>query len=85
MIELVRKQQTPLQQVASQIQEYLVSQNASVFVTEQERLLKAASVSVDPQYGSWTAAKGSGLPGVRPPVAPSSKLLLNPGVDSATS
>jgi hypothetical protein len=85
VIELVRKQQIPLQQVASQIQEYLVSQNASVFVSEQARLLKTASVSVDPQYGSWAATKGNSLPGVRPPVAPSSKLLLNPGVDSSTS
>ena len=85
VIELVRKEQVPLEQVASQIQEYLVSQNANVFVSEQTKLLKQASVTIDPQYGSWETEKGSALPGVRPPVAPSSKLLLNSGVDATSS
>jgi hypothetical protein len=85
VIELVGKKQVPLQSVATQIQEYLVSQNANVFVTEQAKLLKQASVTVDPQYGSWETTKSNSLPGVRPPVAPTAKLLLNSGVDSTSS
>jgi hypothetical protein len=86
VIELVRKQQQPLTaQVAIDIQEYLVSQHSSLFEKEQSTLLHKASVTVDPEYGTWVSSKTGNLPGVFPPSTPSPKFLLNRSVDKASS
>jgi hypothetical protein len=86
VIELVGKMKVPLtQQLAVEIQEALVSNNASVFVAEQAKLLHQASVTVDPEYGSWKALNDKSLPVVRPPTYPSRGDLLNPNVDSSSS
>jgi hypothetical protein len=86
VIELVKKEQVPLNgQVVSSIQDYLVSQHETALATEQTRLLRSASVNVDPEFGSWGAIKAGALPGVFPPSAPKTEYLLNRSSDLATS
>jgi hypothetical protein len=86
VIELVKKEQVPLDaQVVSGIQDYLVSQHESALATEQTRLLKTASVSVDPEFGNWQSPKAGELPGVFPPSTPKAEDLLNPSADLGTS
>ena len=86
VLELVKQEQVPLNaQVVLGIQDYLVSQNESGLATEQTRLLKAASVSVDPAFGAWRSSKVGALPGVLPPSTPKSGYVLNSGADLGTS
>jgi hypothetical protein len=86
VVELVSKEKVPLtQELGVEIQEALVSNNASVFVAEQAKLLHQADVTVDPEYGSWSTLTSKSLPVVRPPTYPSKNDLLNPGADSSTS
>ncbi len=86
VIELVGKEKVPLtQQLEVEIQEALVSNNANLFVAEQTKLLHQASVTVDPEYGSWSTLNAKSLPVVRPPTYPGRGDVLNPNVDSSTS
>lgn len=86
VLELVKQEQVPLSaQVILGIQDYLVSQNETALSTEQTRLLKAASVSVDPEFGAWRSSKAGALPGVLPPSTPKSEYLLNSSADLGTS
>ena len=62
-----------------------MSQNETALATEQTRLLRSASVNVDPEFGSWGSIKAGALPGVFPPSAPKTEYLLNRSSDLATS
>ncbi len=86
VIELVRKQEAPLnQQLVTVIQGTLLSQSESDLAPEQTRLLASASVTVDPQYGSWNPGKAGSPPEVSAPALPKSNYLLNRGADLGTS
>ena len=63
VIELVGKQEAPLnQQLVLDIQGTLLSQSESDLASEQTHLLSKASVTVDPQFGSWNPGKTGALP-----------------------
>lgn len=86
VLELVKKEQVPLSaQVVAGIQDYLISQHESALATEQTRLLKGASVSVDPEFGAWRSSSAKAVPGVLPPSTPKSEYLLNSSADLGTS
>ena len=86
VIELVSKQEAPLsQQLVLEIQGTLLSQSESDLASEQSRLLAKASVTVDPQFGSWNPGKPGSLPEVSPPPLPKSSYLLNRNADLGTS
>jgi hypothetical protein len=82
VIELVRDQEAPLnQQISLDIQGTLLSQSEGNLAAEQTRLLGKASVTVDPQFGSWSAGKAGSPPEVVAPSLPKSGYLLNRSAD----
>lgn len=86
VISLVRKQEAPLdQQIILDIQGTLLSQSESDLASEQTRLLAHASVTVDPQFGSWNPGKAGSAPEVAAPPLPKSEFLLNSNADSGSS
>jgi hypothetical protein len=86
VIELVRDQEAPLNpQISLDIQGALLSQSEGNLAAEQTRLLSKASVTVDPQFGSWTAGKAGSPPEVVAPSLPKSGYLLNRSADLGTS
>ena len=85
-LKITKRQLQPLtQSVALDIQEYLVSEHASVLTSVQRSIFKKASVTVDPQYGSWSNGKTGGVAGVLSPAVPKSEYLLDPNADKSTS
>ena len=86
VIELVGKQEAPLnQQLVLDIQGTLLSQSETDLASEQTHLLSKASVTVDPQFGSWNPGKAGAPPQVSPPPLPKAGYLLNRGADLGTS
>jgi len=66
---------TPLKDVYNYVQRSILASDASSSSGEARRLIRTASVSVNPRYGTWSSS--AALAGVVPPVAPSTKSLLN--------
>ncbi len=86
VIELVRKQEAPInQQITLDIQGALLSQSEQDLAGEQTKLLGKASVTIDPQFGSWKPGKAGSLPQVVAPPLPKSGYLLNRSADLANS
>lgn len=86
VIELVRKQEAALdQQISLDIQGTLLSQSESDLAAEQTRLLGQASVTIDPQFGSWNPGKAGSAPEVVAPSLPKSEYLLNRSADLGSS
>lgn len=83
IVKLTERQEVPLSSsIATDIQGYLVSENANAFVTEQAKVLKGAKVTVDPQYGSWSPGTKKTAAGVIGPSTPKPEFLLNSNVNS---
>jgi hypothetical protein len=86
VLDLAKRGEAPLtSQVSLEIQEYLVSQNVGSFSKEQAKIFHNASVTVDPEFGTWRAVKKGSLPDVEPPATPKADYLLNGHVDLGTS
>ena len=66
---------TPLKDVYNYVQRSILASDAAASSTEARRLIRSASVSVNPRYGTWSSS--AALAGVVPPAAPSTKSLLN--------
>jgi parvulin-like peptidyl-prolyl isomerase len=76
LLEVDGRPSIPFSQAESQIRQQLLSaQNATVSAA-LSRAAKAAKVSVDPRYGSWSAAEG-----ISPPKAPPEADLLSSSAD----
>ncbi|MGO9341518.1 MAG: hypothetical protein ACLP6E_03220 [Acidimicrobiales bacterium] len=86
VIELVRTQEAPInQQITLDIQGALLSQSEQDLAAEQTRLLGRASVTIDPQFGSWKPGTAGSPPEVEAPPLPKSEYLLNRSADLGNS
>jgi hypothetical protein len=86
VIELVRKQEAPInQEITLDIQGDLLSQSEQDLAGEQTKLLAKASVTIDPQFGSWKPGSAGSPPQVEAPPLPKSGYLLNRSADLANS
>jgi hypothetical protein len=76
VLELDGRPVVPFAQAEAQIRERLLSAQNAAVSAEFTRLAEAAHVTVDPRYGTWTAARG-----VQPPKAPPAADLLSRSAD----
>ncbi len=76
LIELDGRQPVPFSTAQAQIREQLLSAVNTTVATEFSKLVKAAKVSVDPRFGTWSPAQG-----IQPPTPPPAKDLLSSAAD----
>ena len=73
ILRLDGTQSVPFSRAAAQIREQLLSAQNAAVSAEFGRITRAATVTVDPRFGSWSPTAG-----IRPPPAPPAKDLLSP-------
>lgn len=78
VVQMRQRQELTFEQVESTIRAGLLSQSGALQKAQDAVISKAKSthVTVDPQYGTWTASKG-----LVAPVPPPSKFVLNPSAN----
>lgn len=79
VVRVSKSTQAPLSQVSSDIRQQLLSHTDTAAATALSSLVRRANVHVDPRYGRWTATTS----GLRPPVPPPSRDVLDPAVNQA--
>ncbi|HZU80174.1 MAG TPA: peptidylprolyl isomerase [Acidimicrobiales bacterium] len=80
VFEVDGRRQVPFSQAAPQIRQQLLSSQSAAVSAEFSRLARAADVTVDPRYGTWSSTQG-----IRPPVAPPADTLLSSTADTASA
>lgn len=76
LLEVDGRPSIPFSQAQTQIREQLLSAENSAVSARLGRLAKAADVSVDPRFGTWSSAEG-----VTPPRTPPATDLLSSAAD----
>jgi hypothetical protein len=86
VLEITKKETEPLStSLSNEIRDYLIHENLQTLVNEQSKLFKNASVTVNPQFGSWKSNKEGILSEVAPPSAPKPAYTLDAGADGSSS
>lgn len=87
VLEITKKETEPLStSLSNEIRDYVIHENLQVLVNEQSKLFKDASVTVNPQFGSWKTDKKEGiLSEVAPPSTPKSAYALNASADGSSA
>ncbi len=72
ILQVASRSETPFNQVESSIRLQLISNHSQILSTQLPPVLEAASVSLNPMYGSWSPKAG-----ITPPKTPSSQYSKN--------